>query len=50
VPTRYFKEASSVGFRRSVVYGLGTLRVVLRFLLHRSRLRRTQRLVPNPPA
>ena len=28
VPTRYFEEASSVGFRRSVVYGLSTLRVV----------------------
>jgi glycosyltransferase involved in cell wall biosynthesis len=28
VPTRYFAEASSVGFRRSVVYGLSTLRVV----------------------
>jgi hypothetical protein len=25
VPTRYFEEASSVGFRRSVVYGLSTL-------------------------
>ena len=50
VPTRYFKEASSVGFRRSVVYGLGTLRVVARFLLHRTRLRRSQRLVPNRPA
>lgn len=50
VPTRYFSEASSVGFRRSVVYGLGTLRVVARFLLHRTRLRRTQRLVPNRPA
>jgi glycosyltransferase involved in cell wall biosynthesis len=28
VPTRYFAEASSVGFRRSVIYGLSTLRVV----------------------
>ena len=28
VPTRYFEEASSVGFKRSVVYGLSTLRVV----------------------
>jgi len=36
VPTRYFKEASSVGFRNSVVYGLGTLRVMLRYLLDRS--------------
>jgi glycosyltransferase involved in cell wall biosynthesis len=33
VPTRYFKDASSVNFRRSVVYGLGTLRVMLRYLL-----------------
>jgi glycosyltransferase involved in cell wall biosynthesis len=29
VPTRYFTEASSVNFRRSVVYGLGTLRTLL---------------------
>lgn len=33
VPTRYFKEASSVNFRRSVVYGLSTLSVMLRYLL-----------------
>src|ERR671936_1232282 len=30
VPTRYFQEATSGGFRRSVVYGLSTLRVVAR--------------------
>jgi glycosyltransferase involved in cell wall biosynthesis len=30
VPTRYFTEASSVNFRRSVVYGLATLRTLLR--------------------
>src|SRR5919204_4137930 len=30
VPTRYFAEASSVNFRRSVVYGLGTLRTLAR--------------------
>lgn len=30
-PTRYFAEASSITFRRSVVYGLGCLRVALRF-------------------
>ena len=47
VPTRYFKEASSVGFRRSVVYGLSTLRVVARFLLHRTGLRRSPKLSPN---
>jgi glycosyltransferase involved in cell wall biosynthesis len=44
VPTRYFAEASSVGFRRSVVYGLSTLRVVARYLAHRARLRRTAKL------
>jgi glycosyltransferase involved in cell wall biosynthesis len=29
VPTRYFAEASSVNFRRSVRYGLGTLRTLV---------------------
>jgi glycosyltransferase involved in cell wall biosynthesis len=47
VPTRYFREASSVNFRRSVVYGLSTLRVVTRFLLHRTGLRRSPKLSPN---
>jgi glycosyltransferase involved in cell wall biosynthesis len=49
VPTRYFEEASSVNFRRSVVYGLSTLRVVARFLLHRMRLRRSSKLVGRKP-
>ena len=49
VPTRYFKEASSVNFRRSVVYGLSTLRVVLRFVLHRLRLRRSRKLASRKP-
>ena len=44
VPTRYFDEASSVGFRRSVVYGMSTLRVVGRFLLHRTKIRRSAKL------
>jgi hypothetical protein len=35
VPTRYFDEASSVNFRRSVVYGLSTLWVLVKFLLHK---------------
>jgi len=50
VPTRYFEEASSVGFRRSVVYGLSTLRVVARYLLHRSGIRRSRKLLPRVPA
>jgi glycosyltransferase involved in cell wall biosynthesis len=49
VPTRYFEEASSVGFRRSVVYGLSTLKVVLRFMLHRLRVRRSRKLKRSQP-
>jgi glycosyltransferase involved in cell wall biosynthesis len=48
VPTRYFEEASSVGFGRSVVYGLSTLRVVGRYLLHRTGLRRSAKLRSRP--
>lgn len=50
VPTRYFEEASSVGFRRSVVYGLSTLRVVLRYLLHSRRVRPSGKLTPREPS
>jgi glycosyltransferase involved in cell wall biosynthesis len=50
VPTRYFEEASSVNFKRSVVYGLSTLRVVGRYLLHRSGLRRSAKLRPRASA
>jgi glycosyltransferase involved in cell wall biosynthesis len=49
VPTRYFDEASSVNFRRSLVYGLSTLFVVSRFLLHRWGVRRTTKLLPRVP-
>ncbi len=49
VPTRYFEEASSVGLRRSVVYGLSTLRVVGSYLLHRMRLRRSPQLTARRP-
>jgi glycosyltransferase involved in cell wall biosynthesis len=38
VSTRYFQDASSVGFRTGVVYGLGTLWTALRFVLHRGGL------------
>ena len=34
-PTKYFAEASSISFRRSVVYGCGCLRVAVRFALGR---------------
>jgi glycosyltransferase involved in cell wall biosynthesis len=34
-PARYFAEASSINFRRSLVYGAGVLWTCLRVLLHR---------------
>jgi glycosyltransferase involved in cell wall biosynthesis len=39
VASRYFEDASSVGFRQGVVYGLGTLWTAARFLLHRAGLK-----------
>lgn len=43
VPARYFPEASSIDFRRSVVYGLGTLGVLLEYLARRLGLARSRR-------
>jgi len=34
-PTKYFEEASSINFARSVTYGLGVLRTTLQFALQR---------------
>ncbi len=38
-PTRYFAEASSINFARSVTYGLGVLRTALAYRLARWKLR-----------
>jgi len=35
VTTRYFTEASSVNFRHSVIYGLSTIVVLSKYILHR---------------
>jgi glycosyltransferase involved in cell wall biosynthesis len=40
-PTRYFEEASSINFRRSVTYGLGVLATAASFRLHRMGLLRS---------
>lgn len=34
-PTKYFEEASSINFRRSVKYGLGVLASIMKYLLSR---------------
>jgi glycosyltransferase involved in cell wall biosynthesis len=39
-PTKYFPEASSISFRRSLTYGLGVLGTAIRYRLHRWGLRR----------
>jgi glycosyltransferase involved in cell wall biosynthesis len=46
-PTKYFPEASSINFRRSVVYGVGVLVTSLRFRLHRWGLRRDRLFSPD---
>ena len=42
VPTRYFAEASSVNFERSVEYGLDVLKLMLRYALHRAHIWRSR--------
>src|SRR6266702_2404271 len=38
-PTKYFEEASSINFKRSVEYGLGVLGTTFGFVAHRMRIR-----------
>ena len=44
VPVRYFPEASSASFVASCRYGVGILWVLIRYLLHRSGIKRSRRL------
>ncbi|MEK7538103.1 MAG: glycosyltransferase family 2 protein [Patescibacteria group bacterium] len=39
IPTRYFKDASSIGFGRSVEYGLHVIMTLWHYVLHRINLR-----------
>jgi glycosyltransferase involved in cell wall biosynthesis len=47
VPTRYGDDASSISFRRSAVYGLGTLWTLLRWILHSAGVWRCALFVPK---
>jgi len=49
VPVRYMAEASSINFRRSVAYGVGTLGTLLRYAAHRLGLRRDPLFVARAP-
>lgn len=46
-PTRYFEEASSINFRRSVIYGLGVLKTSVQYRLQRSGVRRDRLFDPR---
>jgi glycosyltransferase involved in cell wall biosynthesis len=49
VPVRYFDEASSINFRRSVIYGLSTLGVMARYWMHRLQLWRSPLFCERQP-
>ncbi len=46
IPARYSPEASSINFRRSVTYGCSTLLVMMKYMLHCSRLCRFAMFAP----
>ncbi len=46
-PTKYFPEASSIGFRRSVEYGFGVLATSFGFLLNKYGIRRSALFNPK---
>ena len=47
-PTRYFTEASSINFRRSVVYGLGVLGTSIKYRLWKWHLIKSRLFSPSP--
>lgn len=50
VPVRYFKEASSINFRRSSRYGFEAAKALGSLGLHRAGMRRDSRFIPRPPS
>lgn len=47
VPARYFEEASSINFKRSVQYGLESLRSIGQYYLHRAKVKRCNLFDPR---
>lgn len=47
IVTRYFPEASSIGLKRSLVYGFGILKVLSRYILHRQGIIKFPDLLPT---
>ncbi len=46
-PTKYFEDASSINFKRSVIYGLGVLRTSLQYRLQKWGIAKFHYLTPN---
>jgi glycosyltransferase involved in cell wall biosynthesis len=46
-PTKYFKEASSINFKRSVEYGIGVLTTTAGFVAHKMGIRKSPRFDPT---
>jgi glycosyltransferase involved in cell wall biosynthesis len=46
-PTKYFEEASSINFKRSVEYGIGVLMTTVSFVAHKWHLHRAPRFDPS---
>ncbi len=49
ITTRYFPEASSISFQRSVIYGFGILKVLFKYWLHHNGLVRFKSFEANAP-
>ena len=47
VPCRYMSEASSINLSRSILYGLGTLRTMFQYLLHKLHLKESDLFKPS---
>ena len=47
IVTRYFPEASSINFKRSMVYGFGILWVLVKYFFHRVGIIKYQRFLPK---
>ena len=46
-PTKYFKEASSISFRRSIVYGFGVLTTTAKYVVHKLSLAKISLFGPS---
>ena len=47
IETRYFPEASSINFLRSIKYGFGVILTLIRYILHKQGLLVASKFLPN---